>query len=199
MGLENMSLLAYTGSSWTLSSRLSSKTGPHVGLKPRSLVYTGSRQTGFGWLTLSTPCPGALAHPGFPLMPAHSAPGSRAPGRPVSMRGWLPGSLSLTALLGAKPTYPSLDIQLVLELPVGQWLSGPGLFPLDEAVGLVAVDGDVVGWVVLLCNETPGDTCDAECLRWSTEGRPLSAIPTETGAPDFTKEGAGSEIGIIHL
>lgn len=45
---------------------------------------------------------------------------------------------------------PSLDIQLVLELPVGQWLSGPGLFPLDEAVGLVAVDGDVVGWVVLL-------------------------------------------------
>ena len=45
---------------------------------------------------------------------------------------------------------PSLDVQLVLELPVGPWLSGPGLFPPDEAVGLVALDGDVVRWVVLL-------------------------------------------------
>ena len=34
-------------SSWTWSRGLSSKMGPHVGLEPWSLVYTGSRQTGF--------------------------------------------------------------------------------------------------------------------------------------------------------
>ena len=99
--------------------------------------------------------PFCSARPCIPRMPARSTPHSRAPGRPVSMRGWLPGSPSLTALLGAESTYLSLDVQLVLELPVGPLLSGPGLFPPDEAVGLVALDGDVVRWVVLLCNETP--------------------------------------------
>lgn len=188
--------------------------GRHVGLEPKSLVYTGSSQAGFGWLTPSTPGPGALGHtldspgaqqfraprswispgaqqfraPGPWIFPdAHpSAPPSRAPAPPVALRGWLPGSLSLTALPGAEPAYPSLDVQLVLELPVGPCLSCPGLFPLDEAVGRVALDADIVGWVVLLCNETPGGTSDAECLPWSTEGRPLSPIPTRRGAPEFT-------------
>lgn len=174
--------------------------GRHVGLEPKSLVYTGSSQAGFGWLTPSTLGPGALAHtldspgaqqfraPGPWIFPdAHpSAPPSRAPAPPVALRGWLPGSLSLTALPGAEPAYPSLDVQLVLELPVGPCLSRPGLFPLDEAVGRIALDADIVRWVVLLCNETPGGTSDAERLPWSTEGRPLSPIPTRRGAPEFT-------------
>lgn len=73
----------------------------------------------------------------------------------VGRRGCLPGSLRLTALLGAESAHPSLDVQLVLELHVGPRLPGPGLFPADEAVGLVAADGDIVGSVVLLCKRPP--------------------------------------------
>ena len=158
---------------------------------PRSLAHTldspGTQQSmppGPGSLLVSSSS--APPGPGSPPTPARSAAPSRAPAPPVALRGWLPGSPSLTALPGAEPAYPSLDVQLVLELPVGPCLSRPGLFPLDEAVGRVALDADIVGWVVLLCNETPGSTSDAECLPWSTEGRPLSPIPTRRGAPEFT-------------
>ena len=125
-----------------------STLGPGDVRRVRVRVCSGSRGLGAQHGLSPTPTRSALlgpASPGCPPVP-----------RPTLMpRGWLPGSPSLTALLGAESTYPSLDVQLVLELPVGPWLSGPGLFPPDEAVGLVALDGDVVRWVVLLCNKTP--------------------------------------------
>lgn len=171
-----------------LELEASSPMGPrgHTVVGSCFLLYAGSGQPGFRGLTRvytgsswpwSGPWISPDAHPFRTLLG-------------VGRRGCLPGSLRLTALLGAESAHPSLDVQLVLELPVGPRLPGPGLFPADEAVGLVAADGDIVGSVVLLCKRPPpppGDTCDAECLPWTTEGRPVSAIPTGTGAPDFTR------------
>lgn len=59
-------------------------------------------------------------------------------------------------LLGAESTHLFLDVQLVFELPVGQVMSGLGLFPPNQAVRPVAVHTDIVGWAKYFCNENPG-------------------------------------------
>lgn len=64
----------YTGFQWPWIRGLASKMGRHVGLGPRSLVYTGSSHTGFGWLTLSTPCPGPWRTPWIPPAPSSPRP-----------------------------------------------------------------------------------------------------------------------------
>ena len=53
----------------------------------------------------------------------------------IWVTGRAPHSLCGTvSCLGAESTHQSLDVQLVLELPVGQGVSGHRLFPLDQTV-----------------------------------------------------------------
>lgn len=78
------------------------------------------------------------------------------------------------ALQEAASPHLGLDVQLELEIQGGRSSSGPGLFPLDEAAGLVAMHGDVMGWAVSFCNENPGHTPEPQGCLWAAEGRPAS-------------------------
>lgn len=84
---------------------------------------------------------------------------------------------------GTASTHLPLNVQLVLELPAGQALQGPGLLPANEAVRSVAVHGDIVGRAVSLCNEDPGHTPEPESFLWATQESPGPAgqLPEATG------------------
>lgn len=74
------------------------------------------------------------------------------------------------ALQEAASPHLGPDVQLKLEIQGGHSSSGPGLFPLDEAAGLVAMHGDVMGWAVSFCNENPGHTPEPQGCLWAAEG-----------------------------
>lgn len=92
-------------------------------------------------------------------------------------------------LLGAESTHLFLDVQLVFELPVGQVMSGLGLFPLNQAVGPGAVHADIVGWAKYFCNENPGHSPEPVGICWASEVTPSSSGSSQ-GSPRGLSHGS---------
>ena len=88
--------------------------------------------------------------------------------------------------LGAESTHQSLDVQLVLELPVGQGVSGHRLFPLDQTVRHVAVHADVVGRAVYFCNENPGRSLSHQAATGPQRPDPVLWAAHRWSAPGVT-------------
>ena len=63
---------------------------------------------------------------------------------------------------GTAGAHLPLDVQLVLEVPVGRAQVAPRPLPTDEALGRVAAHADVAGWAVHFCRENPGDAAEPE-------------------------------------